>query len=501
MLWKPACIANPGLEAHGDLYLQLSKAGQPARVQRHSAAVSEADSAVAAATLQARLAPSAAQLAHPDQSSNIDPNPWGPPAHAVGDCAAPGRQAMAMRTSNVQPWSESYEAYSTGAMGSAAAHEGQQQQQQQQQHKRPSALPSRTQLKAGSMLEATPAWFMNPAFGSESPLPSPEKQPRSQPPPQPYPSTCTPAHTSGHPPAGQHAANLAGAAAAGDRNQGTSIQQTAAGSAGYTDVLHGDQMPSYSPGTQWMAAPPKARQHQQPWENAPQATVQNPEELPQWPDSAEASQQLCAHASNVVARCPSHSLHHQHGFPSLPLRQHHQQDPQRESDLEQHGYPDLAGQQPPQHAQQSRFISPSAATHARSSGQHHMHQHQQQQQQQQQQGVVAQDAWQGQQHQPPQEARTVCSDDRMSEYVGQLHKRLAEAEEQAARAQLEGDRRVQTLEARITVLEGRVRFVEGEAQLSCLPIMCALLCSGRQLSYCIIVLAEWSASHGYSDVA
>ena len=502
MRWKPACIANAGQPCLSsslsrDLYLQLTKAGQPARVQRHSAAVSETDSAVAAAaaTLQARLAPSAAQLAHPDQSQNIDPNPWGPPAHAAATDAIPGRQAMTMRAPNVQPRSEPCEAHPTGAMGSAAAQQ-EQQQQQHQQHMRLSVLPSRTQPKAGNMLEATQAWFVNPAFGSESPLPSPEKQPRRHPPPQPYPSTCTGlAHTPSHPPAGQHAASVSGAAAAAGWSQGSPTQRTAAGSAGNIDELHSAQVPSYSPGMRWMPAPPPARQHQQPWGNAAQATVHSPEELAQWPEPAGASQQLSARSSKVVARCPSHSLHHRHGFPSPPSRQHHQQTPQHEGDFKQRGYPDLAGslaQQPPQHAQQGQFRSPYAAAHAHSSGQHHK---------QQQQDIVAQDLWQGPQHQPWQEAGTVCSDDRMSEYVRQLRERLAGAEEQAAHAKLEGDRRVQTLEARITVLEGRVRFVEGEGRLSCLSVMCALLCSDRQRSHCITVVAVWSACHGNHDFA
>ena len=487
-----------------DLYLQLTKAGLPARVQRHSAAVSEADSAVAAAaaTLQARLAPSAAQLAHPDQSQNIDPNPWGPPAHAGGSFAIPGRQAMAMRTSNVQPRADPCRAHSTGAIGSAVAHQGQQQQQQQQQqHTRLSALPSRTQPNAGSMLEATQAWFMNPAFGSESPLPSPEKQPRSQPPPQPYPSTCTGlVHTAGHPPAGQHAAGLSGATAAASWCQGSPTQQTGAGSAGCTDELHGEQVPSYSPGMQWMAAPPQARQHQQPWGDTPQATVHSPEELAQWPESAGASHQLPALSSKGAAQCPPHSLHHWHGFPSLPSGQRYLQTPQHKGSSKQHGFPDLAGslaQHPSQHAQQCHLRSPYAAAHAHSSEQQHMHQ----QQQQQQQDVVAQNSWRGQQHQLRQEAGAVCSDDRMSEYVGQLRERLAEAEEQSAHAKLEGDRRVQTLEARITLLEGRVRFVEGKGQLTCLSIMCALLCSDRRLSHCTTVVAVWSACHGNSDFA
>ena len=486
-----------------DLYLQLSKAGQPARVQRHSAAVSEDDSTAAAATLQARLAPSAAQLAHPDQSQNIDPNPWSPPAHAVGSCAIPGRQAIAMRTSNVRPRLDAYQAHSTGAVGSATAHQGQQQQQQQQeqqqQHTRLSTLPSRTQPKAGSMLEATQAWFMNPAFGGESPLPSPEKQPRSQPPPQPYPSTCTGlANAAGQPAAGQHAAGLSGDHATASWSQGSPTQQTAAGSAGYTDKLHGEHVPSYSPGMQSMAAPTQARQHQQLWGNVPQAPVQIPEELAPWPESAGASQQLPAHAGKTAAQCPSHSLHNRHGFPSLPLRQRHQQTPQHKGNFRQPGYPNLPGslvQHPTQHAQQGQLTSPYAAAHAHSSEQH-MHQ-----QQQQHQDVAAQNSWQGQQHKPRQEPGAVCSDDRMSEYVGQLRERLAEAEERAAHAELEGDGRVQTLEARITLLEGRVRFVEGKGQLTCLAIMCALLCSDRRLSCCITVVAVWSACHGNSDFA
>lgn len=443
--------------------LQLTKAAQPARVQRHSAAASATDLADAAATLQARLAPSAARLAHPEQSQNVDPNPWGPPAHAVGTHALSGRQAMATFASNVQPRSQPDDVQPAGARA-AAAHQGQHQQQQQQQHTRLGVLPSRTQPKAGSMLEATQAWFMNPAFGSESPLPSPEKQPRSQPPPQPYPSTCTgPAHLQGCPPAGQaqQHAGPSGAPAAASWSQASPAQQTAVGSAGYACQLHAAQSPSYSPGIHRMAAPPQDGQLQQPWEVAPQTAVQRPEEAPQWPEStlgASTSQQRPACSSTMVARCSSHSLHHRHGFSSLPARQQQQQTSQCQAEPAQHGYSGVAGslaQQAPQHAQQSHFQSPRAAAHAHGSVQHHMPQ------QQQQQDVARQNSLPGQQHQQRQEAGNACSDDRMSEYVEQLQERLAEAEEQAAHARLEGDCRVQTLEARITVLEGRVRFVEG----------------------------------------
>ena len=379
---------------------------------------------------------------------------------------------MATLASSIQPRSQSDDVQSVGAMRPPAAHQ-RQQQQQQQQHTRPSVLPSRSQPKAGSMLEATQAWFMNPAFGSESPLPSPEKQPRSQPPPQPYPSTSTgPAHPLGYPAAGQaqQHAGLSGAPAAASWSQGSPAQQRAVGSAGYACQLHDAQSPSYSPGMQCMAAPPQDRQLQQPWGNAPQTAVQRPEEAAQWPESTGASmpQQLPARSSTMAARCSSHSLHHRHGFPSLPARQYQQQTSHCQAESAQHGYSGVAGspaQQPPQHAQQSHFQSPHGAAHAHGSVQYRIPQQQQEQQQQEQQDVTRQESLLGQQHQQRQQAGNACSDDRTSEYVGQLQERLAEAEEQAAHARLEGERRVQTLEARITVLEGRVRFVEGKLQL------------------------------------
>ena len=466
----------------GSLHLQLAKASQPARVQRHSAAVSEADMAAAAsaATLQARLAPSAAQLASPDHSQNIDPNPWGPPAHAVGTSSLHGKQAMMAHTSGVQPGSSIYSSYSAGAVGTATAHQGQQQQQQQPRAVlRPSALPSRTQPRAGSMLEATQAWFMNPAFGGDSPLPSPEKQPRSQPPPQPHPSTCTgPAHPSGYPPAGhaRQAASLSGAAASW--TQASPAQHRAADLAGHAHEMHHKQVKSNNPGMQWRssrAATPQAGQHQQASGNAAlEITSQSPGEAAEWSDIAEASacQQLPVHPSQTVAHGSAHGLHHRHVFANQAPRQHQQQTSPDEGGSAQHGdqgVPGSLAQQPPQHAQQGHFKPPSPAAHGQSSQQYQMHQ--QQQQQQPPQGVVAQDSLQGQpqQHQQQgqqQEAGSVDDDNRMSRYVWQLQERLAEAEEQAAQARLEGDRRVQTLEARITVLEGRVRFVEGEAQLA-----------------------------------
>ncbi|KAL3132691.1 hypothetical protein ABBQ32_009204 [Trebouxia sp. C0010 RCD-2024] len=458
----------------------LGRAPQPARVQRHSAAVSEADSAVeaAAATLQARLAPSAAQLANPDPSQNIDPNPWGAPAHAVGANSLQGRQAVLAHTSGVQPRSGMYDSDSAGAMRTATPHQAQ--QQQQRTVPRPSALPSRSQPRAGRVLEATQAWFMNPAFGGDSPLPSPEKQPRSQPPPQPHPSTCTgPAYPSGYSlPAqqGRQQASLSDAAASW--SQASPAQHRAAESAGHAHELHHKQVRLNKPGMQWTAsraATPEAGQHQHPLgSEALEIAFQGLGEAAQWSGLAQASasQQLPAHPSQAVAGGPAQSMHHRHAFATQPACPPQQQTFLNEVDSAQHGYqgvPRSLAQQLPQHAQQGHSKSPPPAAHGS-----------QQYQMQQQQDVAAQDSLQGQQHNQQgqqqwqqQEAGRVHSDDRMSRYVGQLQERLAEAEEQAAHARLEGDRRVQTLEARITLLEGRVRFVEGKGQL---PVVAQFVC-------------------------
>ncbi|KAA6418704.1 MAG: centrosomal of 44 kDa [Trebouxia sp. A1-2] len=159
---------------------KLPRAPQHPRVQRHSDAVpgAETASASAAAALQARLCPSSAQLAHMDQSQNIDPNPWGPSAHAL--------RAVSMRSVHQQD-SHGMAAVSLHGpydrLSQSAGH-----LPSQQQHASGAQYQSRAQGEAGIMPAATQAWVVNPAFGSESPMPSPEKQPRSQGPPMPHPS-------------------------------------------------------------------------------------------------------------------------------------------------------------------------------------------------------------------------------------------------------------------------------------------------------------------------
>ncbi|KAL0032391.1 hypothetical protein WJX79_009077 [Trebouxia sp. C0005] len=171
----------------------LPRAPQHPRVQRHSDAVpgAETASASAAAALQARLCPSSAQLAHMDQSQNIDPNPWGPSAHAL--------RAVSMRSVHQQD-SHGMAAVSLHGpydrLSQSAGH-----LPSQQQHASGAQYQSRAQGEAGIMPAATQAWVVNPAFGSESPMPSPEKQPRSQGPPMPHPSIYStgagPQHTTG----------------------------------------------------------------------------------------------------------------------------------------------------------------------------------------------------------------------------------------------------------------------------------------------------------------
>lgn len=388
---------------------------------------------------------------------------------------------MAAHALGVQPRSGMYDSYSAGAMGTANPHQGQQQQQQQQRTVlSPSALPSRSQPRSGSVLEATQAWFMNPAFGGDSLLPSPEKQPRSQPPPQPHPSTCTaPGYPSGYPLAGQHGQQQASLSdVAASWSQASPAQHRAAESAGHAHELHHKQAKLDNSGMQWTptrAAAPAAGQHQHTSGNeAPAITFQGLGEAAQWSGSAQASgsQQLPVHPSQAVAGGPAHSMHHQHAFASQPARPPQQQTFPNEVESAQHSYqgvPRSLPQQLPQHAQQGQFKSPPPVAHGS-----------QQYQMQQQQGGAAQDSSQGQQHNQSgqqhwqqHEAGSVHNDDRMSRYVGQLQERLAEAEEQGAHARLEGDRRVQTLEARITLLEGRVRFVEGKGQL---PVTAQFVC-------------------------
>ena len=86
--------------------VQIPKAPQQPRVLRHSAAASEADTTSAAAALEARLAPSSAQLANTYQSQNIDPNPWGPPAHALNTHSLQQAQA---KVSHSQPAAQVHE--------------------------------------------------------------------------------------------------------------------------------------------------------------------------------------------------------------------------------------------------------------------------------------------------------------------------------------------------------------------------------------------------------
>ena len=355
----------------------------------------------------------------------------------------------------------------------------QQYEQQQQVVNTDGVLTSKTQPKAGSMLEATQAWFMNPAFGNNSPMPSPEKQPRSQPPPQPHPGTYTGAGAPlGYHPTEQHS-SLSAAPAAASWGQTSPVQQRAAASSGVAHDLQKVHMSAQEPSLQSMsstAAPPHTQttQHQQPSQNRPRSSAQGHKGTANGVAWSSAYQQQRGRTSSDAAHSPSH------GFSSLLASQQQQQKRQdlpaawqSIPDPAQHGSQVQPGslrqqlpphaQQASQHAQHAHSSWPLAAAHPHKSQQNQAQQlawHQQHQQE-----LHAPESWDDQVQQLPrqqQDLKLSAGGDRMSDYVGQLQERLAAAEEQAAHARMEGDRRAQTLEARITVLEGRVRFVEGE---------------------------------------
>ena len=494
------------------VYVQLSKGPQPARVQRHSGAVLEAGSAPvsAAAALHARLSPSSAQLASSDQSQNVNPNPWGPPAHALGTHPLQARQAMAVHTSHSQPAPQAF-AFPQSSLRDAAHQPlaNPQQHEQQSTVHNDNALPGRSGPQTGSVLAATQAWFLNPAFGSESPMPSPEKQPRSQPPPRPHPSTFTGAE----PPLGcqqvGQGLQQAGLSATANWSQSSPTQHHFARASGY-EQAHASESRSQAD-RQAAPAHALASPHQRPGPDRPERSTHSHDPFGGRAESGWSSeyQQQPAQASSHAMQSPQHSLHQRHGFPSLPARQQHPQQAACSVPAEQHvldsaqhrqpqGLPSSLAQPPSQHAQHvhcnsAHAVAATSRQIEQSQQQSLPDQHQQQLQQQERQPLSfspdqahLQGGGQG------ARSEAVLADERMSGYVRQLQERLAAAEEQAAHARSAGEHQAQTLEARITVLEGRVRFVEGGWLLHLSFYCCyAYACTSPSTSGFLRVLEWW----------
>ncbi|KAL0034375.1 hypothetical protein WJX77_011722 [Trebouxia sp. C0004] len=464
----------------------LPRAPQQPRVQRHSDAASEADTASAAAALQARLSPSSAQLAHMDQSQSIDPNPWGPSAHALGALsmqaglpqASHGMAAVPLHGPNDK-------------LSQSAGH-----QPAQQQHTHVGQSQSRAQGKAGSMPAATQAWFVNPAFGSESPMPSPEKQPRTQGPPMPHPSTSPgypggpgPQHTTGISTQQQGLSSVSGHAAVQQASTQQHSQETSGSMSFGPHMAHGQQQatsymsmhPSHSPG---LSGHTHTRLHQQELHRHPApASLHAPFESNVEADRKPAPSSSSGQGLNATGHqsLQQQHLHRCHMFPSMPARQQQQQLPQQAdtSGLQYQaimqrpataGYSHTSASSLPPHTGQPPVL------HHQGPYQHLGHHHKPQEGQSdgqlqgrlldQLQGQTVselqqqQPAQQPQQQQQPGAGRLSGMD--LGAYVQGLHQRLAAAEEQAAQARRHGEQRAHTLEARITLLEGRLSFVEGE---------------------------------------
>ena len=474
--------------------LQLPRGPQQPRVQRHSDAVSEADtaSASAAAALQARLGPSSAQLAHMDQSQNMDPNPWGPSAHALGALCMQTGHPQASHGMAAVPLHGPYDKLSQSA-GHLPA---------QQQHIFGGQNQSRAQGKAGSMPAATQAWFVNPAFGSESPMPSPEKQPRSQGPPMPHPSTypggAGPQHTTGISAQQQGLSAVSGHAAVQQASP-QQLSQDASRMMSFGPHLAHDQqqatryMSMHPPHSAGLSGHTHHRLHQQELHRDPAAaSLHAPFEPSVQADGKLPSSHDTGRALSATGYQPPQQqhLHHRRVFSSMPARQQQQQLPQQ---ADTSGLQYQAITQRPATAGYSHTSAPSLPPHARQppilshQGPHqHVVQHHKPQEEQSdgqlqgqlpeqlqvqtvgelQQQQPAQPQQQQQQQQQPGAGRLNGVD--MGAYVQGLHQRLAAAEEQAAQARQHGERQAHTLEARITLLEGRLSFVEGEHHLLCL---------------------------------
>jgi len=457
-------------------------------VQRHSDAVSDADtaSASAAAALQARLGPSSAQLAHMDQSQNIDPNPWGPPTHALGALSMQSGHLHASHGMAAVPLHGPYDKLSQSASHLPA----------QQQHAFGGQSQSRAQGKAGSMPAATQAWFVNPAFGSESPMPSPEKQPRSQGPPMPHPSTypggAGPQHPTGVSAQQQGLSAVSGHAAVQQASP-QQLSQDASRMMTFGPHLAHDQqqatryMSMHSAG---LSGHTHNRLHQQELHRDPAAaSLPAPFEPSVHADGRPALSHDTGQALSATGyQSPQQQhLHRRHVFPSMPARQQQQQLPQQ---ADTSGLQYQAITQRPATAGYSHTSAPSLPPHARQPPvsphqglHHHLVQHHRPHEGQsdgQLQGQLL-DQLQGQtmselqqqqsaQQQQQQQQQQQPGGGRLSGVDMGLHQRLAAAEEQAAQARQHGERQAHTLEARITLLEGRLTFVEGEQHLLCLSL-------------------------------
>ena len=477
-------------------------------MQRHSDAASEADTAAAsaAAALQARLGPSSAQLAHVDQSQNIDPNPWGPSAHALG--------ALSMQTAHPQAshGMAAVPLHGYDKLSQSASH-----LPSQQQHAFEGQSQSKAQGKAGSMSAATQAWFVNPAFGSESPMPSPEKQPRSQGPPMPHPSTypggAGPQHPTGISAQQQGLSAVSGHAAVQQASPQQHSQDASRSMSFGPHLAHDQQqearyMSMHPPHSAGLSGHTHHRLHQQELHRDPAAaSLHAPFEPSVQADGRPASSHDTGHALNATGyQSPQQQhLHRRHVFPSMPARQQQQLPQQANTSGLQYqaitqrpataGYSHASASNLPLHARQPP-VSPHQGPH------HHLVQHHRPQEGQsdgqlqgqlpeqlqgqplselqQQQPAQQQRQQQEQQQQQPGGGRLSGVD--MGAYVQALHHRLAAAEEQAAQARQHGERQAHTFEARITLLEGRLIFVEGEHHLVCF-LSCLLLTSLSAVVY------------------
>ena len=366
----------------------------------------------------------------------------------------------------------------------------------QQQHMFEGQSQSRAQGKTGSMPAATQAWFVNPAFGSESPMPSPEKQPRSQGPPMPHPSTypgrAGPQHPTGISAQQQSLSAVSGQAAVQQASPQQHSQDASRSMSFGAHLAHDQQQatgymsmhPPYSAG---LSGHPHHRLHQQELHRVPAAaSLPVPFEPSVQADGKHASSHDTGQALNATGyQLPQQQhLHRRHVFPSMPARQQQQQQSPQQADTSGLQYQAIT--QRPATAGYSHTSAPSLPPHARQppmlphQGPHqHLVQHHRLQEGHsdgqlqgqllhQLQGQTMSELQQqqsAQQQQQPGGGRLSGVD--MGAYVQGLHQRLAAAEEQAAQARQHGERQVHTLEARITLLEGRLTFVEGEHHLLC----------------------------------
>ena len=424
-----------------------------------------------------------------DQSQNIDPNPWGPSAHALGAWSMQTGHPQASNSMAAVPLHGPYDKLSQSA-GHLPS---------QQQHAFGGQSQSRAQGKAGSMQAATQAWFVNPAFGSESPMPSPEKQPRSQGPPVPHPSTCpggaAPQHTTGISAQQQGFPSVSGHAAVQQASP-QQLSHDASRMMSFGPHLAHDQQQAARYGSMHPphSAAPSGHTHnrlhqQELHRDTAAASLHVPFEASVQADGKLASSHDTGQALNASGyQSPQQQhLHCRHVFPSMPARQQQQLPRQADTSRLQYqaitqrpaaaGYSHTSASSLPLPERQPP-VSPHQGLY-----QHLMQHHKPQEGQSdgqlqgqlldQLQGQPVSELQQQQLAQPQQQQQQQqsgagrLSGVDMGAYVQGLHQRLAAAEEQAAQARQHGERQAHTLEARITLLEGRLSFVEGEQHLLC----------------------------------